>query len=67
MKKQVKKLTLAKETLRGLEKRDGLRHVAGGTLYEQQFGRTGGTVDSGCTDCDPSVGSCCTCFASCGC
>jgi hypothetical protein len=64
MKKKVKKLVLAKETLRGL---DNLRQVAGGTLYEQQFGRTGGTVESGCTDCDPSVGSCCTCFATCGC
>ena len=67
MKKQMKKLVLAKETLRGLEKRDGLRQVAGGTFYEQQFGRTGGTVESGCTDCDPSLGSCHTCATSCSC
>jgi hypothetical protein len=38
MKKQMKKLVLAKETLRGLEKLDGLGHVAGGL-----------TVESGCT------------------
>jgi hypothetical protein len=53
MKKQMKKLALAKETLRGLEKRDGLGHVAGGT------------VDSGCTACDPSDGSCCSCYNGC--
>jgi hypothetical protein len=45
MKKQMKKLLLAKETLRGLEKLDGLGYVAGG----------GPTVVSGCTC------SCCTC------
>jgi len=46
MKKHVKKkLMLAKETLRGLEKLDGLGYVAGG----------GPTIDSGCTC------PCCTC------
>jgi hypothetical protein len=66
MKKQVKKLVLAKETLRGLEKRDGLRQVAGGTLYQQQQ-QFGGTVETGCTACDPSEGSCCSCINSCAC
>jgi hypothetical protein len=52
MKKQMKKLALAKETLRGLEKRDGLRHVAGGL-----------TVETGCNYCQ--TGSCCTCVNGC--
>ena len=51
--KKTKKLVLAKETLRGLDKRDSLRQVAGGT------------VESGCTACNPSVGSCCSCINSC--
>jgi hypothetical protein len=54
MKKKTKKLVLAKETLRGLDNRDGLRQVAGGV-----------TVVSGCTDCDPSVGSCDSCVDTC--
>jgi hypothetical protein len=67
MKKQMKKkLTLTKETLRGLVNREGLKQVAGGTAQNNQF-RGAGTVESGCTACDPSVGSCCTCFASCTC
>jgi len=53
MKKKAKKLVLAKETLRGLDNRNGLRQVVGGTVV------------SGCTACDPSEGSCCTCFNGC--
>lgn len=52
MKKQTKKLVLAKETLRELEKRDELGHVAGGL-----------TVVSGCNYCP--TGSCCTCANGC--
>lgn len=61
MKKTPKKLKLAKETLRGLDKRDG-RHVAGGTQVNQFQGVT---VVTGCTDCDPSVGSCDSCVNTC--
>lgn len=53
MKKQTKKLRLAKETLLGLEERDGLRHVGGGV----------GTVETGCNFC--ATGSCCTCVNGC--
>ncbi|MEO6191963.1 MAG: hypothetical protein ABIS20_03055 [Thermoanaerobaculia bacterium] len=56
MKKQMKKLTLAKETLRGLEKRDSLRQVAGGLAGV-------GTVETGCNFCES--GSCCTCVNGC--
>jgi hypothetical protein len=55
-KKTVKKLVLAKETLRGLG------HVVGGT----DNGYGGITVVTGCTDCDPSNTSCNTC-QSCPC
>jgi hypothetical protein len=60
MKKQMKKLTLAKETLRGLNKRDGLGQVAGGLAYQYQ---QVGTVESGCNFCE--TGSCCTCVNGC--
>jgi hypothetical protein len=50
MKKQAKKLVLARETVRGLEKRDGLKHVAGGIMPV-------GTVETGCKFCE--TGSCC--------
>jgi hypothetical protein len=53
MKKKTKKLVLAKETVRGLDNQDGLRQVVGGT------------VESGCTACDPSLGSCCSCSNTC--
>jgi len=53
MKKKPKKLVLAKETVRGLNNRDVLRQVAGATVV------------SGCTDCDPSDGSCCSCYNGC--
>jgi hypothetical protein len=53
MKKQLKKLTLAKETVRELEKRDGLRHAAGGFFVGRQ-----GTVETGCNFCE--TGSCAT-------
>lgn len=65
-KKTVKKLTLAKETLRGLDKRDGLRHVAGGTDgFNYNYGFVGPrvTVETGCDFCQ--TGSCCTCMNSC--
>jgi hypothetical protein len=60
MKKQTKKLKLAKETLRGLEKRDGLTHVAGGSF--DTLGRQV-TVETGCDFCE--TGSCQTCRTSC--
>jgi hypothetical protein len=61
MKKKItKKLALSKETLRNLQVAD--LEKAGGGVY---VGR-GATVESGCTGCDPSVGSCNTC-QSCPC
>lgn len=54
-KKSLKKLVLAKETVRGLDKRDDLRHVAGGLKV--------GTVETGCNFCE--TGSCCTCVNGC--
>jgi hypothetical protein len=54
MKKQMKKLTLAKETVRILEKQDGLRYVAGGAI-------TGTEVQSKCNFCDYDSESSCPC------
>jgi hypothetical protein len=50
MKKKMKKLKLAKETVRELD--NGLTHVAGGL-----------TVVSGCNYCP--TGTCCTCLNGC--
>lgn len=51
MKKLMKKLTLTKETVQGLEKRDGLSHVVGGEYVARQK-----TVETGCNFCE--TGSC---------
>ncbi|HEY3571534.1 MAG TPA: class I lanthipeptide [Thermoanaerobaculia bacterium] len=50
MKKQTKKLTLAKETLRNLEESESLKNVAGGTIY-----------NTGCDVCVSGVNTCGTC------
>jgi hypothetical protein len=51
MKKQAKKLKLAKETLRNLEESVGLKHVAGGTVFNTE-----------CADgCVSDVYTCATC------
>jgi hypothetical protein len=46
----VKKLALAKETLRSLEEPVSLKNVAGGTIY-----------NSGCDGCVSDVNTCATC------
>jgi hypothetical protein len=69
MKKQMKKkLTLAKETLQGLENREGLKQAAGGTDQYNQF-HGAGTVETGCNLCTTNIseGSCCSCINSCAC
>ena len=53
-KKSLKKLKLAKETVRELG------HVVGGTNYPYQGV---GTVETGCNFCE--TGSCCTCVNGC--
>lgn len=50
MKKQAKKLTLAKETLRTLEEPGSLKNVAGGTV-----------LNTGCDSCVSGVNTCGTC------
>ncbi len=47
MKKQVKKLVLARETLRSLEETGRLKNVAGGTLRDTGCG---GCITIPCTD-----------------
>jgi hypothetical protein len=55
MKKKVKKLVLAKETLRNLEGIDELKRVAGGTMADTQcYGCYSGNVPT----CHPSYNTC---------
>jgi hypothetical protein len=55
MKKQAKKLTLAKETLRGLEESGDLKNAVGGTYR-----------DSVCDGCDSGFNTCATFVRTCG-
>ena len=52
-KKMMKKLLLAKETVRRLEAQDGLEHVGGGLVLEDPNAKKTKTctVDTGCTHC----------------
>jgi hypothetical protein len=54
MKKQVKKLTLSKETLRSLEESGDLKNVAGGTLRDTKCAG----CESGFYTCPSAGGGC---------
>lgn len=57
MKKNVKRLVLAKETVRNLEGADELKQVAGGTINDTQCY---GCYSGGVPTCYPSYNTCAT-------